>query len=237
LNIEALILPVTARDEEWQPTTQESMFNYVRLSDGGIRRLDGVRPESDILCDLAIRMMPDSPIDFTAFKSHSTVREAIARIVPGMEDLADIDVARQEFHVRGRLLHTPDFHTPDGKAYFIVRPLPDLVPEGLTLTTVRSEGQFNTIIYERNDTYRGGFDRWSVMLNAEDLAAHGLTDGDTATVESDHGVMKDVTVHAFDIVRGSVMAYYPEANVLTGTAVDPRSRTPAFKATPVRIRK
>ena len=29
---EAMILPVTARDEEWSPTTQESMFNYVRLS-------------------------------------------------------------------------------------------------------------------------------------------------------------------------------------------------------------
>ncbi|MEO0953306.1 MAG: molybdopterin-dependent oxidoreductase, partial [Pseudomonadota bacterium] len=32
---EVLVLPVTARDEEWQPTTQESMFNFVRLSDGG----------------------------------------------------------------------------------------------------------------------------------------------------------------------------------------------------------
>ncbi len=28
---EAMILPVTARDEEWSPTTQESMFNFVRL--------------------------------------------------------------------------------------------------------------------------------------------------------------------------------------------------------------
>jgi hypothetical protein len=29
------------------------------------------------------------------------------------------------------------------------------------------------------------------------------------------------------------MAYYPEANVLCGTAVDPRSKTPAFKSVPV----
>ena len=28
---ETIILPVLARDEEPQPTTQESMFNYVRL--------------------------------------------------------------------------------------------------------------------------------------------------------------------------------------------------------------
>ena len=233
---EVLILPVTARDEEWQPTTQESMFNFVRLSDGGISRLKSVRPESDILCDLALRLMPESPIDFHAFKQHKTIREAIAKIVPGMEDLADIDVAKREFHVRGRLLHTPRFNTLDGKAAFMTRALPPVAPEGLLLTTIRSEGQFNTIVYEYTDSYRGGIDRWSVMLNADDLAAQGFRDGDTATLESDHGVMKDVTLRAFDVAKGSVMAYYPEANVLTGTAVDPRSKTPSFKATPVKLR-
>ncbi|MDC7677050.1 FdhF/YdeP family oxidoreductase [Asticcacaulis machinosus] len=233
---EALILPVTARDEEWQPTTQESMFNYVRLSDGGITRLKTVRPESDILCDLATRLMPDSPVDFQAFKAHKTIREAIAKIVPGLEDLADIDVAKREFHVRGRLMHTPEFHTPDGKARFITRPLPPVRGDTLLLTTVRSEGQFNTIVYEYKDSYRGMDDRWSVMMNVADLAEHGLSDGGKATLSSDHGIMENVTVRAFDIARGSVMAYYPEANILTGTAVDPRSHTPAFKSTPVRIR-
>src|SRR5690606_31258040 len=115
---EALVLPVTARDEEWQPTTQESMFNYVRLSDGGITRLDNVRPEVAILCDIASRLLPDSPVDFTAFKSHRKIREAIAATVPGLEQLADIDVAKREFHVRGRILHTPVFHTPSGRAHF-----------------------------------------------------------------------------------------------------------------------
>jgi hypothetical protein len=45
--------------------------------------------------------------------------------------------------------------------------------------------------------------------------------------------MENVTLLAYDIARGSVMAYFPEANVLTGTAVDERSRTPGFKSTPV----
>ncbi len=92
--------------------------------------------------------MPESPVDFHAFKQHKTIREAIAKIVPGMEDLADIDVAKREFHVRGRLLHTPRFNTLDEKAVFMTRPLPATAPEGLLLTTIRSEGQFNTIIYE-----------------------------------------------------------------------------------------
>ncbi len=230
---EVLVLPVTARDEEWEPTTQESMFNYVRLSDGGITRLDTVRPEVDILTRLAERLLPDTPITFSAFRQHRTLREAIARIVPGMEDLADIDVAKREFHIRGRLLHAPHFNTTDGRARFVCRPVPPPSDTPLTLTTVRSEGQFNTIIYERTDSYRNHADRWTVMLHPADLAAHGLADGDTTTLVSAHGRMEGLTVRAFDLARGSVMAYFPEANVLTGTAVDPRSKTPAFKSTPV----
>lgn len=230
---ESLILPVTARDEEWQPTTQESMFNYVRLSDGGIDRLDNVRPEVTILADLAARLLPDSPIDWQAFKQHRTIREAIAKIVPGMEPLADIDVAKAEFHIANRLLHRPVFNTPDGKAHFVTRETPTPHKSPLILTTVRSEGQFNTIIYERTDSYRGNADRWTVMLSEADIAAHGLTEGGTATLVSKHGRMEGVTIKGFDLAKGSVMAYYPEANILTGTDVDPRSKTPSFKATPV----
>src|SRR5207249_8090301 len=49
---ETLILPVLARDEEPEPTTQESMFNFVRLSDGGPSRHAGPRSESAVLADL-----------------------------------------------------------------------------------------------------------------------------------------------------------------------------------------
>ena len=238
---ESLVLPVTARDEEWQPTTQESMFNYVRMSDGGITRLAEVRPEVAILADLGLRLFDDGPVDFAAFKSHRHIRQAIARVVPGMQDLADIDVARQEFHIRGRLLHTPVFKTADGRARFQVRPMPDPAPAPqadaprLTLTTVRSEGQFNTIIYEQKDSYRGLDDRWTVMMNADDIVAFGLSAGRKVTLVSEFGRMEDVAVQPFDLPRGDAMAYFPEANVLTGTAVDPRSKTPSFKATPVWI--
>ncbi|MCG8443483.1 MAG: FdhF/YdeP family oxidoreductase, partial [Caulobacterales bacterium] len=225
---ESLVLPVTARDEEWEPTTQESMFNYVRLSDGGIRRLENVRPETVILADLASRLTPGGPVDFEAFKRHRDLRRAIAAIVPGMEALADIDVAKREFHVRNRLMHAPVFRTASGKAHFRARALPARAAPaggaaGFTLTTMRSEGQFNSIIYEHRDSYRGTATRWSVLMNPADIAALGLEPGDLATVRSAHGVMEGVTVYAFDLPRGDVMAYYPEANALTSTAVDPRS--------------
>jgi molybdopterin-dependent oxidoreductase alpha subunit len=231
---EVLILPVTARDEEWQKTTQESMFNYVRLSDGGIKRLENVRPESHILCDIAVRLLPDSPVDFAAFGQHAKVREAIACIVPGLEQLADIDVAKQEFHIKQRVLHAPEFGTTDGKGHFVVTPLPTLQPGKLLLATVRSEGQFNTIIYEDYDSYRDGAGRDAVLLNREDMAAFGVSAGQVVTLASEVGRMSAV-VKEFDLPRGSAMAYYPEANVLVGTELDPRSKTPAFKSVPVWI--
>ena len=199
-------------------------------------RLTNVRPESVILADIASALLPDSPIDFSAFKRHRHTREAIADIVPGMEKLASIDVAREEFHIANRLLHTPDFRTPSGKAQFRVTPLPTRDESApFMLTTVRSEGQFNSIIYEERDSYREVSSRWTVLAGPEDAKALGLESGAKVNVRSAHGEMRDVRFQIFDLPPGNVMAYYPEANAITARTVDPRSRTPAFKSTPVWI--
>ncbi len=231
---EVMILPVTARDEEWEPTTQESMFNFVRLSDGGITRIDNVRPESWILGQLGKRMLPNSPIDFAAFSAHARIRDAIAAIVPGMEDIADIDVAKREFHIRNRVMHVPEFGTLDGKAHFVVTPIPANDSDQLVLATVRSEGQFNSIIYEETDSYRGKAGRYSIFLSGADMQQRGLAEGQRVVVTSSAGRMEGFATR-FDLPEGSVLAYYPEANVLVGTAVDPRSKTPAFKSVSVGI--
>jgi molybdopterin-dependent oxidoreductase alpha subunit len=235
---DSLILPVTARDEERQSTTQESMFNYVRLSDGGIHRLDNVRPEVDILCELGQRVLPETPIPFSKLSTHRNLRSAIARIVPGMEDLADIDIAKREFHVRNRLLHAPSFQTSSGKARFNVRSLPEHLPaaeDQFILSTVRSEGQFNTTIYEREDSYRQVQSRWIVLMNPNDMAELNLNATDRVTLVSDHGRMEGVQAYPYGLPTRNLLAYFPEANVLTSTAVDPESKTPAFKLTPVQI--
>ena len=236
---EAIILPVTARDEERQPTTQESMFNFVRLSDGGIDRIDGVRPEVDILVDLGEQILPGLAFDFSCFKKHSNIREAIADVVPGMEDLADIDVARREFHVRRRIMHAPEFHTSSGKAQFRVlstaQPIADAEGYPFTMATVRSEGQFNSIVYEDNDSYRGTETRNVVMMNREDITAGGFSEGEQVTLRSAHGELGGLIIHSFDLPRGNILTYYPEANALTGTRYDPRSKTPNFKSIAVAI--
>lgn len=234
---ESLILPVTARDEEWQPTTQESMFNYVRLSDGGIERHANTRPEVTVLCDIALQLLKNSPVDFNQFKQHTTIRKAIANTVPGMEQLASIDVAKQEFHIQGRLKHQPEFNQPNGKAQFKTHPIPEQSQNQtypLTLTSVRSEGQFNTIIYEEKDSYRNTQDRWSVLVNPKMIKRLGITNH-VVNLVSPYGRMDRVRVYPFDLPDNNLMAYFPEANILIGCEQDPRSKTPAFKAVPVNI--
>lgn len=231
-NSESLILPVTARDEEPQATTQESMFNYVRLSDGGIERLDNLKSEVEIIATLGEMVIDASPVDFRLFRQHQTIRKAIANCIPGMESLKHIDVAKHEFHVAGRLMHSPDFKTASGKAHFVTRANPSFDPESnqFRLATIRSEGQFNTIIYEEKDSYRGVEDRWTVMMNPSDMELLGLQEQDPVNLRSAAGEMLNLKVKAFDIPSGNLLTYYPESNLLIGTEADPRSKTPAFKS-------
>jgi molybdopterin-dependent oxidoreductase alpha subunit len=233
---ETIILPVLARDEEPEPSTQESMFSYIRLSDGGTPRHVGPRAEVEIVADLATRVLGEGgPVDWRAMSHTSTIRTAIAAIVPGLEQIAEIDRSKKEFSIPGRALDTPAFPTADGKATLFVHDLP-AAPQGLTLMTIRSEGQFNTVVYEEEDLYRNQTRRDIVLIHPDDVRKHGLTDGGRCRITSSAGEMRGQIVAAYDQIRpGCVAMYYPESNVLVPKAADPLSRTPAYKNVAVTI--
>jgi anaerobic selenocysteine-containing dehydrogenase len=235
---ETLILPVLARDEEAEATTQESMFNFVRLSDGKQTRLQGPRSEVDIVATIAGRVLGEgSPVDWAGLKRHCHIRELIARIIPGYAQLAEIDRTKQEFHIPGRTLHESRFPTPSGKARFTVQPLPPLKAQNgqLRLMTVRSEGQFNTVVYEDEDIYRGQERRDVILLNRTDIDRLGLEVDQRVTVRSTAGEMHGILVREYDIRAGNALMYYPEANVLVPATTDPLSKTPAFKCVAVDV--
>ena len=233
-----VILPARTRDEESQSTTQESMFNYVRLSDGGAAPLSSeMRSEIDIIASLAAKVLPAQPIDWESWKDHKQLRQEIAKVVPGFGDLAGIDQTKTEFTVPDRIRHVPQFGTIDGKAHMHVTPIPsaELEEDELRLMTLRSEGQFNTVVYEEDDVYRGIRGRDVVMMHAVDAKRLGFSSGDRVHVVSSVGNYGPVRVALVEIRPGNVAAYCPEANVLVPRTVDARSRTPVFKNVAVRI--
>lgn len=230
---ETIILPVLARDEEPQPTTQESMFNYIRLSDGGPARHVGPRSEVQVIAETARLVLGNrTPIDWRDMENTGRIRAAIAQVVPGFEKIADIDKNKQEFQLSGRTFHTPQFPTATGRAQLFPHTLPDLLEgeNSLRLMTVRSEGQFNTVVYEEEDLYRGQDRRDVILLHPDDIAHLGLTENQRVTVKNTTGVMRGILVRSFPKIRaGNALMYYPEANILVPRSADPKSKTPAFK--------
>jgi len=233
----SLLLPVLARDEESQWTTQESMFNFVRLSEGGTPAVAGqMRSEVGIIADLAERILPPDRFDWSELRSHAALRAAIGKVVPGYGASGAIDRDKKEFLIAGRTFHTPEFATPDGKARFCATPLSGLaVAAGeFRLMTLRSEGQFNTVVYEEEDLYRGNDRRDVVMLSAIDAREMKLKEGERVIVETGAGRMA-VSAAIADIRPGNLAMYYPEANQIVPRQIDPQSKTPAFKSVPARL--
>jgi molybdopterin-dependent oxidoreductase alpha subunit len=237
---ETLILPVLARDEEPQPTTQESMFNFVRLSDGGAARLPGPRSEIQVIAEVGRRLVGDSEIiSWDDMEQTNTIRNWISKVVPGFDAIRDIDKTKKEFQIDGRTFHEPTFPTIDGRAVLHRYELPELSgagPNQIRLMTIRSEGQFNTVVYEEEDLYRGQERRDLVLMHPVDLVRFGLKPDQPCIVRSEVGEISGYLAREFDAIKpGNAMMYFPEANVLVPRTLDPLSKTPAFKAVVVTI--
>ena len=168
------------------------------------------------------------------------IRAAIAATIPGFEKIKSLGETKEEFQIDGRTLHKPLFKTPDEKATMKVVSIPTFQTispnkKQFRLMSVRSEGQFNSIVYEDQDIWRGQQERWVVLMNPEDMQSLGLKENDFVSLKSETGIMRNVKVRSFNIKRGNVVGYYPETNVLVSTTTDKRSLTPSFKNTLVEI--
>ncbi|MER6407209.1 FdhF/YdeP family oxidoreductase [Streptomyces viridosporus] len=250
----ALILPTLGRTERdlqdggEQFVTVEDSMGMVHASRG---RLEPASPhllsEPAIVCRLARRVLgADSVVPWEEFeKDYATIRDRIARVIPGFEDFNARLAARPEGFA---LPHAPRderrFPTATGKANFTAAPVeyPEL-PEGrLLLQTLRSHDQYNTTIYGLDDRYRGIRNgRRVVLVNPEDARHLGFADGTYVDLvgEWKDGVERRApgfrVVH-YPTARGCAAAYYPETNVLVPLdATADTSNTPASKSVVVRL--
>ncbi|MFB9736669.1 FdhF/YdeP family oxidoreductase [Streptomyces thermocoprophilus] len=249
----ALILPTLGRTERdvqasgEQFVTVEDSMGMVHASRG---RLAPASPyllsEPAIVCRLARRVLGDRTVvpweDFE--KDYATIRDRIARVVPGFEDFN-----RRVAHPGGFALpHAPRderrFPTATGKANFTAAPVehPKL-PEGrLLLQTLRSHDQYNTTIYGLDDRYRGiTGGRRVILVNPDDAHALGVTDGSYVDLISEWNDGVERRAPGFRVVhyptaRGCAAAYYPETNVLVPLdATADTSNTPASKSVVIRL--
>ncbi|WP_241622639.1 FdhF/YdeP family oxidoreductase [Rosenbergiella australiborealis] len=250
---ETLILPCLGRTEIDQQSTGkqsitvEDSMSMVHASAGKLKPASpSLRSEIAIVAGIAQATLPNSPIDYLHYvEDYGRIRDAIEATLPGFNDYNE-----RIQHPGGFRMPLPptqrQWPTPSGRAHFLVyQGLNEddaLTAQGaLRLITLRSHDQYNTTLYGLDDRYRGVFGRRDVLfMNPDDMRAQGLEHGDvvdivTALPDSD-STMKNITVIEYAIARGSVGAYYPEANILIPLSYrDQQSGTPAYKSVPVKL--
>lgn len=138
--------------------------------------------------------------------------------------------------------------TESGKAEFTVPETLNATgftdaPGRYRLITLRSNDQFNTTVYGYSDRLRGIEGTRDVLLiNPEDMARAGLSEGQQVALVSDaedqvERAVEGLRVTPFSLPDGCVAGYYPELNPLIALEHHDRaSKTPAAKSVPVRIR-
>jgi molybdopterin-dependent oxidoreductase alpha subunit len=251
---EAIILPCLGRTEQDiqasgpQSVTVEDSMSMVHASRGRLPPASAeLRSEPAIVAGMAAATLPHSRVPWAELiADYDRIRDRIEAVFPDFHDFN----ARLRTPGGFRLPLPPterQWRTASGKATFIAFPGvhadSDQADEAaLRLTTIRSHDQYNTTIYGLDDRYRGVFGRRDVLfMNAADLAVRNLAHGDPVDIETafpdgETLHLRGLTAIAHDIARGSVAAYYPEANVLVPLGHhDPDSGTPAYKSVPVRV--
>ncbi len=244
-----IIIPVLNRFEHPYKTTTESGNNFVRLNDEGETHLKGADlvAEVEFITKLAHNLLGETPIQWRKLQDPYYVRQLIATTIPGYEKIAAIDETKEEFIISGRIVTTPHFKTPSGKAQMFATPLPILtLPEAeefgidrstnslvLALMTGRSYSQHNTVVYKVGDHYRGMPHRNCILVNRIDAEKIGLAAHDLVTVKGDAGKLEWVEIIYGAVREGAALMFYPEVNVIFKAKIEPRSGTPAYKRVPV----
>jgi molybdopterin-dependent oxidoreductase alpha subunit len=252
----AYLLPCLGRSEEdkqaggAQAVTMEDSLSCIHGSLGkNTPASKHLKSEVAIVAGMAKATLPPNPKvrwdEWTA--DYSRIRDAIEVTYPELFDDFNGRVFTPGGFYKGNSARDRVWKTESGKAQFTVpKRLRSIgfedAPGRFRLITLRSNDQFNTTIYGYSDRLRGiEGTRDVVLMNPEDIAEAGLTNGQVISLVGDagdevHRQVDGLTVTPFLLPRGCIGAYYPEMNPLVPVWYhDEESKTPAAKGVPVRI--
>ena len=240
----ALILPVLGRTEmdiqssKKQFVTVENSMGVVHKSEGKLKPASStLMSEPSIVSELGHRLSPGHLSWRTLSSNYDLIRDLMANSLNGFENYNERVRQENGFLLPNSPRDELKFNTPSGKAVFSSNPLPDvsIKDDQFVLMTMRSHDQYNTTIYGLHDRYRGIHgNRRIILMNALDMAENGLKTRDIIHLQSHfNGTVrhsKKWIVVAYDIPKGNMGAYFPEANELVPLdSVADKSNTPTSK--------
>jgi len=249
---QALILPCLARtdkDEQAegeQFVSVENSMGIVHSSQGVLTPIsDKLLSEPAIVCRLAKATLQESKVDWKKMTAnYDHIRDAIEQVIPGFDNYNQRVREPGGFYLpNGARKGT--FNTKSGKAHFTINKTTqhNLQQGEYLMMTNRSHDQYNTTIYGLDDRYRGIYnERRVVMMHPDDLKSEGLKAKDIVDLTSHFNgktrTAKRFIVVPYDVARGCVVTYFPEANVLVPLEQQAHtSKTPASKSVKVKVQK
>ncbi len=253
----SVILPCLGRTDvdiqngKPQAITVEDSFSMVHASKGVIEvESRDLRSEPAIIAGIAQATLGNFPINWLEIiNNYDDIRNLIAATIPGFEQFNQKLGQPGGFYL-GNSAASYIWKTDSAKANFSAAKLPSQISalpsdknqKVFTMQTLRSHDQYNTTIYGFEDRYRGiSGDRNVVLINAKDIKSLGRKPGDKVDIislwhDSKTRKVSGFTLVDYDIPRGQVACYFPEANALVPRAsVGVDSDTPTSKSIAVQF--
>jgi len=174
---------------------------------------------------------------------YDLIRNSIEKVIPGFDSYNERCRENGGFYLPNPPRDSRIFPTKTGLANFISHDLVSISPDDgeFLMMTIKSHDQYNTTVYTDNDRYRGIYSgRRVVLMNKSDMEENSWEEFDEVSITSEFD-QKTVTsdrwrVVEYDIPRGTVATYFPEANVLIPlNSVADKSNTPTSKSVIVNI--
>ena len=249
-----IILPCIGRTERdnsgysEQFVTVENSMGVVQKSIGSRQPAsNNLRSEVSIVSGIAMAI--EEKIGFSEIKwkelaaDYDLIRDSIERVIPGFDSYNERCRENGGFYLPNPPRDSRIFPTKTGLANFISNDLVSISPNDgeFLMMTIRSHDQYNTTVYTDNDRYRGIYSgRRVVLMNKSDMEENCWEEFDEVSITSKFGkkVMNSDRwrVVEYDIPRGTVATYFPEANVLIPlNSVADKSNTPTSKSVIVNI--
>lgn len=250
----SLILPTLGRSEmdtkngKQRFVTVENSMGKVHSSQGRLSPTsEHLMSEPDIIAHIAAAYFGDNhPVNWLELgTNYEMIRHKIANVINGFKDYNERVKDGKDFYLPNNARVGDFSKLPNGKAQFTVCELPEhgLAEDEFLLMTIRSHDQFNTTIYGLHDRYRGIYnERRVVFMNADDMTKYNLKKLDIINMTSEYEgkIRRANKFYAvpYDIPKGNLAAYFPEANTLVPINHFAKfSHTPISKSVKVRIEK
>ena len=178
-------------------------------------------------------------------EDYDRVRDLIEATIPGFENYNSRIRNKSGFYLPNPPRDDLTFYTDSKKANFRFHELNGIHPGSgeFVMMTIRSHDQYNTTVYSSQDRYRGiKSGRRIVMMNPDDAKEHKIRAGEIVDLESIfEGELRRSTnwyMVEYDIPRGNIATYFPEANELIPLDSTANvSNTPTSKSVIVRVSK